>query len=170
MKMVYICSPLRGDYEKNIAKANEYAREEAMKGNCAIAPHCVFTQFLNDEVPDERWLGQEMGKALLCRCDELLVCGSIISEGMREEIKTAYENGIAVLGRDLSIADIGDGQHGSASFATPKEIDAAFQRVRYEPQVWRRKGYAFFEKDWTTFSSSSSFRNAKVMYCDPLSE
>lgn len=29
---------------------------------------------------------------------------------------------------------VGDGQHGSASFATPKEIDAAFQRVRYEPQ------------------------------------
>ena len=34
---------------------------------------------------------------------------------------------------------VGDGQHGSASFATQKEIDAAFQRVRYEPQVWRRK-------------------------------
>ena len=34
---------------------------------------------------------------------------------------------------------VGDGQHGSASFATPKEIDAAFKRVRYEPQVWRRK-------------------------------
>lgn len=43
MKMVYICLPLRGELEKNIAKANEYAREEAMKGNCAIAPHCVFT-------------------------------------------------------------------------------------------------------------------------------
>ena len=112
MKMVYICSPLRGDYEKNIAKANEYAREEAMKGNCAIAPHCVFTQFLNDEVPDERWLGQEMGKALLCRCDALLVCGNVISEGMREEIKIAYENGITVLGRDLSIADIEDAVFG----------------------------------------------------------
>ena len=85
-----------GDHEKNIAKANEYAREEALKGNCAIAPHCVFTQFLDDEVPEERSLGQEMGKELLCRCDELLVCGSIISEGMREEIKTAYENGITV--------------------------------------------------------------------------
>lgn len=112
MKLVYICSPLRGEPEKNIAKANEYAREEAMKGNCAIAPHCVFTQFLNDEVPDERWLGQEMGKTLLCRCDELLVCGSIISEGMREEIKIAYENGITVLGRDLSIADIEDAVFG----------------------------------------------------------
>lgn len=112
MKMVYICSPLRDDHKKNIAKANEYAREEALKGNCAIAPHCVFTQFLDDEVPEERWLGQEMGKALLCRCDELLVCGSIISEGMREEIKTAYENGITVLGRDLSIADIEDAVFG----------------------------------------------------------
>lgn len=53
-----------------------------------------------------------MGKALLCRCDELLVCGSIISEGMREEIKIAYENGITVLGRDLSIADIEDAVFG----------------------------------------------------------
>ncbi len=32
---------------------------------------------------------------------------------------------------------VGDGQHGSASFATPKEIDEAFKRIRYEPQVWR---------------------------------
>ena len=45
MKLVYICSPLRGEPEKNIAKANEYAREEAMKGNCAIAPHCLCGSF-----------------------------------------------------------------------------------------------------------------------------
>lgn len=32
---------------------------------------------------------------------------------------------------------VGDGQHGSASFATPKEIDEAFKRIRYEPQAWR---------------------------------
>ena len=83
MKMVYFCSPLRGEPEKNIAKANEYAREEAMKGNCAIAPHCVFTQFLDDEVPEERSLGQEMGKTLLCRCDELLVYGRKSKPHMR---------------------------------------------------------------------------------------
>ena len=45
--------------------------------------------------------------SVVCR-----LCGSIISEGMREEIKTAYENGIAVLGRDLSIADIEDAVFG----------------------------------------------------------
>lgn len=32
---------------------------------------------------------------------------------------------------------VGDGQHGSASFATTKEIDEAFKRIRYEPQAWR---------------------------------
>ena len=33
---------------------------------------------------------------------------------------------------------VGDGQHGSASFATQKEIDEAFKRVRYDPQAWRQ--------------------------------
>ena len=32
---------------------------------------------------------------------------------------------------------VGDGQHGSASFATPKEISKSFKRVEYEPNLWR---------------------------------
>ena len=32
---------------------------------------------------------------------------------------------------------VGDGQHGSASFATPKEINKSFKRVDYEPNLWR---------------------------------
>ena len=32
---------------------------------------------------------------------------------------------------------VGDGQHGSASFATPKEISKSFKRVDYEPNLWR---------------------------------
>ncbi|OUQ56125.1 conjugal transfer protein TraG [Tyzzerella sp. An114] len=32
---------------------------------------------------------------------------------------------------------VGDGQHGSASFATPKEISKSFKRVNYEPNLWR---------------------------------
>ena len=42
MKLVYICSPLRGEPEKNIAKANEYAREEAMKATVP-SHHIVFS-------------------------------------------------------------------------------------------------------------------------------
>jgi len=32
---------------------------------------------------------------------------------------------------------VGDGQHGSASFATPKEINKVFKRVTYTPMAWR---------------------------------
>ena len=44
MKLVYICSPLRGDHKKNIAKANEYARENKAfkKETVPLHPHCVF--------------------------------------------------------------------------------------------------------------------------------
>ncbi len=40
---------------------------------------------------------------------------------------------------DIKSKTVGDGQHGSASFATPKEIAEAFCRVDYRPEEWRRK-------------------------------
>ncbi len=101
MKLVYICSPLRGDVTENIRKANEYSKEEALKGNCPIAPHCLFTQYLNDDIESERQLGIDMGAELLLRCDEILVCGNVITEGMRAEINIAIKNGIEVIGRDM---------------------------------------------------------------------
>lgn len=91
---------------------NEHAREKVMKGNCAIASHCISIRFLNGEVPDERQLEQETGEVFLCRCSELLICGDIILEGMREEIKVAYKSGITVLGRNLSVTDIEDAMSG----------------------------------------------------------
>ncbi|MFI3174769.1 MAG: type IV secretory system conjugative DNA transfer family protein [Bacillota bacterium] len=35
---------------------------------------------------------------------------------------------------------VGDGQHGSARFATAKEISETFRRVKYEPEKWRKGG------------------------------
>ncbi|MBO4366337.1 MAG: hypothetical protein J5843_01635, partial [Clostridia bacterium] len=34
----------------------------------------------------------------------------------------------------------GDGQYGSARFATPKEKKQMFRAVRFEPDVWRKNG------------------------------
>ena len=79
-----------------MAKANEYAREEAMKGNCAIAPHCVFTQFLNDDNEVERRIGLILGLQMLKRCKEMWVFGDIISEGMANEIRIAEKRNIPV--------------------------------------------------------------------------
>ena len=40
---------------------------------------------------------------------------------------------------DIKSKTVGDGQHGSASFATPKEISKAFRRIAFKPEEWREK-------------------------------
>lgn len=96
MSLIYICSPLRGEIEENIKKANEYSRQTAMQGDCPVAPHCLFTQYLDDNKPQERELGIKMGLELLEHCDELLVCGDRISDGMKAEIQKADSIGIPI--------------------------------------------------------------------------
>ena len=43
---------------------------------------------------------------MLLRCDEILVCGNVITEGMRAEIITAIKNGIEIVGRDIPYEEI----------------------------------------------------------------
>lgn len=98
-RFIYICSPLRGDVEKNITKAQGYCREAArlFPDVIPIAPHVYCTQFLDDTNPDERAVGMELGISLLDICDEIWVYGlDNPSEGMRAEIEYAEENGIPI--------------------------------------------------------------------------
>lgn len=98
-KLVYICSPLRGDYEKNMEKARIHCHTvvQQFKDVIPFAPHIYFTQFLNDNIPNERSLGMDMGLAMLDMCDELWVYDAEgISEGMAAEIEYAKEHGIPV--------------------------------------------------------------------------
>jgi hypothetical protein len=94
MKLVYVCSPLRGDIERNIQNANEYCRIAAQMGVIPLAPHTIFTQYLDDTVPNQREQGLKMGLELLLKCDELWFFGTDVSEGMGAEIKLAQQNGI----------------------------------------------------------------------------
>ena len=89
MRLVYISSPLRGDMEKNMEKAKDYCAYAASCGVIPLAPHTIFTQYLNDAVPEQREQGLQMGRDLMWRCDELWVMGNTISSGMREEIELA---------------------------------------------------------------------------------
>ena len=92
----YVCSPFRGDVERNTERAREYCRQVYEAGYTPIAPHLYFTQFLNDDYPKERAAGMEMGVALLPLCQVLLVCGNDITEGMKAEIGHAHNMGIGV--------------------------------------------------------------------------
>ena len=100
---VYICSPLRGDIETNIKKAQQYCRLAIKENHFPIAPHIYFTQFLDDNDPSERKLGMEYAKKLLYECDALWVCGDKISEGMAEEIAIAKERGIIIETRRIPV-------------------------------------------------------------------
>ena len=89
LRLVYISSPLRGDMEKNMEKAKDYCAYAASCGVIPLAPHTIFTQYLNDTVPEQREQGLRMGHELLERCDELWVMGDTISQGMKDEIGLA---------------------------------------------------------------------------------
>ena len=98
MRLIYICSPLRGDIEGNIRKAEKYCRlaVEIDPDVIPIAPHIYCTRFLDDTIPEEREAGLRMGLQLLDNCSELWYFGNP-SEGMKGEIRYAKEHGIPAL-------------------------------------------------------------------------
>lgn len=89
MKTVYICSKYGGNKAKNLLMANIYCRTAWEMGVMPLAPHIIFTQFLDDENKTERKAGIAMGLILMKKCDEVWVCGLDISEGMKQEIDYA---------------------------------------------------------------------------------
>lgn len=97
MKLVYVCSPLRGDVERNVRKANGYCLFAAKQSVLPIAPQVMFTGFLDDAIPEERQTGLALGLEILKLCSEVWVFGEKISEGMQAEIKAAVDLGIPVL-------------------------------------------------------------------------
>ncbi len=94
--VVYVCSPLRGNVERNIYKAIGYSKYIYRHGGIPLAPHVIFTTFLDDNDPRDRAAGMEMGLELLAICDELWAFGDKVSEGMAGEIAAAEELGLRV--------------------------------------------------------------------------
>jgi len=101
MKMVYIASPYSGDIEHNTEMAQKYCRFAAGQGVIPMAPHLLFTRFLDDRKPEERELGCRMGLELLSSCNELWICGPRISSGMAAEIAEAERLGIKTVHMDM---------------------------------------------------------------------
>ena len=96
MKLIYVASPYKGDIKKNIEYAKQACRYVLNEGNAFFCPHLLCPQILDDDNPEERRLGINIGKELLAKCDELWAFGGSISHGMFEEIEFAREIGIPV--------------------------------------------------------------------------
>lgn len=91
-RLVYICSPYRGNVEENVKNARAYSLKAMIEHPdvLPIAPHLLFTQYLDDTDPEQRRIGLDAGLDLLSICDELWVYGEP-SEGMAAEIRLAEE-------------------------------------------------------------------------------
>ena len=76
-RIIYVCSPLRGDIEQNLKNARIYCRNIAKEypDTIPLAPHLYCTQFLDDNHADERELGIAYGMQFLAICDELWAFG-----------------------------------------------------------------------------------------------
>ena len=91
--LVFICSPLAGDMERNIQNACRYSKFAVENGAIPFAPHIHYTRFMDDRDPVQRELALFFGIVLLGKCDELWVFGGRISPGMEKELAKARRRG-----------------------------------------------------------------------------
>ena len=95
-RLVYICAPLRGELEKNIAFAKEKAQEVFQAGDIPICPHLMFPPFADPDDPVQDQAAREMGLRLVEHCQQVNVYGPVRTPGMLAEIRRAEELRIPV--------------------------------------------------------------------------
>ena len=95
-KKIFVCSPYRGNIEKNTKKAVFAARFICNCGHIPVVPHLYFPQFLDENDQFERSCGIEYGIELMKVCDQLWLIGSEITKGMEYELEVAKEIRIPV--------------------------------------------------------------------------
>ncbi len=109
-KLVFICSPYKGDIETNTIRAMRYGRYAVSKNQVPIIPHLMYPRFLNEDNHEERALGLEMGLVLLSKCQEIWVFGNRISKGMEIEIIKAKKMKIPIMYHDIHCKLVEGGQ------------------------------------------------------------
>lgn len=89
MEKAYVCSPLSGNIKQNISNAIAYSRFVYEKcGMIPIMSH-FYALILDDNDNVQRQVGISMGIDMLLSTKHIWVFGDTITEGMKEEIKTA---------------------------------------------------------------------------------
>lgn len=103
MKLVVIESPLSGDFEKNVRYAKLCIFDALVNhGEAPYASHLLYTQCLDDEVPEQRKLGMEAGFFWGQAATTRVVYTDLgISGGMKAGIAKAVELGQVVEYRTL---------------------------------------------------------------------
>ncbi|MBN2795121.1 MAG: DUF4406 domain-containing protein [Clostridia bacterium] len=106
MKKIFVCSPYRGDVEKNTKRAAQVARILCECGYMPVVPHLYFPNYLREEDQHERIRGIELGIELMKECDKIWLLGPEITSGMEYELEAAKELKIPVVMYDEELRQI----------------------------------------------------------------
>lgn len=94
--IVYICSSLRNDAERNWHKALGYCRFVISQGYIPMSTYLLFPQFMEDCNEAELEKAIDMSLEVLSRCDELWCFGTKLDEKMAAELTFAKKYKIDV--------------------------------------------------------------------------
>ena len=92
--LAYITAAWCGSDCENAKQAAQYCRSVYDAGFSPICPPLYHPLFLNDATPEEHKSGIDMGRDLLRRSHVLVVCGSTVTEAMKNDIAVAQRLGI----------------------------------------------------------------------------
>lgn len=102
MIRVLVESPFAGDVEANVAYLKDCLKDCLERGEAPYASHLFFTQFLDDEIPEERALGIDAGLAWGAAAERTVVYQDRgISRGMKYGIAAAEKAGREIEYRTL---------------------------------------------------------------------
>lgn len=96
-EFVILESPFAGEVEKNREYAMLAMRDSLMRGEAPFASHLLYTQMLDDLIPEEREMGIEAGLAIGKFATRTVVyIDRGLSGGMRYGIERAQQEGRTV--------------------------------------------------------------------------
>lgn len=104
-KKAYICSPLSAPTPEGISHNMEMAKFYLVRMkqiyHCrTFASHAHLPLMLDDTIPEELTAALRIGIELMKICNVLIICGRYVSEGMKSEIRKAFEMGMEVFWYD----------------------------------------------------------------------
>jgi hypothetical protein len=102
MRRVFLCSPYRGDIDRNLAYLHTAIGDSVSRGEAPFAPHLIYPQVLDDSDPEQRRRGLEAGLSWLRQADCLVAYIDFgYSHGMQTERLFAEQYGIHIEERSL---------------------------------------------------------------------
>lgn len=102
MKRVFICSPYRGDRDRNDAYLAACMADSLVRGEAPFAPHAIYPRYLDDADPAQREAGISAGLAWLEYAQMVAIYDDLgVSDGMDREELEALAHMIEVEYRSL---------------------------------------------------------------------